>query len=113
MEDVGDGFPEEGVAKGGAFVAAAVAVRAGDVEIGEELHFHFFEAVAGAAVAAALAGVEGEEAGLEPGGFRAVGLAEELTDGIEGTEEDGGGGAGGAGDGGLVDKFDAVDILCS
>ena len=36
---------------------------------------------------------------------------EELADGIEGTEENGGRGARGAGDGGLIDEFDAGEVL--
>ena len=106
IEDVGDRFSAVVEVEGGGFVAAAVAVRAGDVEVGEELHFDLFEAVAGAAVAAAVAGVEGEEAGVEAAGFGVRGAGEELADGIEGAEEDGGRGARGAGDGGLVDELD-------
>ena len=34
-----------------------------------------------------------------------------MADWIEGTEENGGGGAWGAGDGGLIDEFDAAEVL--
>ena len=102
-----DGFSLIEELQGGGFVAFALAVGASDVEVGEELHFDFLEAVAGAAVAAAIAGVEGEEAGLCVGGLCFGGAGEELADGIEGSEEDGGRGARGAGDGGLIDEFNA------
>jgi len=96
------------VSLGGAGEAGAIALGAGEVEVGEELHFDFLEAVSGAALAAAGAGVEGEVAGGEVVGFGGGGLSEELADVLEGAEEDGGGGARGAGEGGLVDEFDAV-----
>ena len=91
VEQVGDGFSMIVEIEGGGFVAAAGAVRAFDKEVGEELHFDFFEAVAGAAVAAAVAGVEREVTGGEGGGFRLIGFAEELADRVEGAEEHGGG----------------------
>ena len=111
IEDVVDGFSAVVEVEGGGFVALAVAVRAGDVEIGEELHFDFFEAVSGAAVAAAGSGVEGEEAGAQLAGLGLGSAGEKLADGIEGTEENGGRGARGAGDGGLIDEFDAAEML--
>ena len=90
----------------GGFVALAVAVGAGDVEVGEKLHFDLFETVSGAAVAAAGTGVEGEETGVEITGLGLGSAGEELADGIEGTEENGGSGARGSGDGGLIDELD-------
>jgi hypothetical protein len=38
---------------------------------------------------------------------------EELADGIEGAEENGGRGARGAGDGGLIDELDAGEVLAA
>ena len=49
--------------------------------------------------------------GLRAADFGGVGLAEELADGIEGAEENGGRGARGAGDGGLIDELDAGEVL--
>ena len=91
----------------GGLVAFAITVRAGDIEVGEELHLDFFEAVPGAAVTAAGPGVKGKEAGGEIEGLRFGGEGEKLADGIEGTEKDRWGGARGAGDGGLIDELDA------
>ena len=111
VEDVVDGFSLVEEFHGGGFVALSLAARAGDVEVGKELHFDLFEAVAGAAVAAAFAGIEGKEAGGQVARFGVRGVGEELADGIESAEEDGGGGARGAGDGGLVDEFDGREVL--
>ena len=113
FKDAVDGFATVEEFQGGWFVAPALAVRAGDVEIGKELHLDLFVAVPGAAVAAAFARVEGEEAGLEIAGFRLLGAGEELADGIEGSEENGGRGARGAGDGGLIHQLDSAEILGS
>jgi hypothetical protein len=57
-EDVVDGFSPVMKVEGGVLVAFSLAVGAGDIEVGEELHFDFLEAVAGTAVAATIAGVE-------------------------------------------------------
>ena len=54
LEDVVDGFAFEFDLEGVGLVAFAFALGAGDVEVAEELHFDFLEAVAGAAFAAAL-----------------------------------------------------------
>jgi len=100
-----------GVFEGGGFVAAAVAIRAGDIEIGEELHLDFFKAVAGAAVAAAGPGIEREKAGFEAGGGGGLRLAKKLADGFKGTQQDSRGGTRGAGHRGLIDEFDAAEVL--
>ena len=109
VENVGDVVVAVFVFEGGEVIALSFAFGAGEVEVGEELHFDFFEAVAETAFAATSAGVEGEEARLEAGGFGIGGEGEELSDGFEGSEVDGGGRLGGFGEGSLVDELDGVD----
>jgi hypothetical protein len=92
-------------------VALAVALRAADEDVAEELHFDLLEAVAGAAVATALAGIEGERAGGEPGLGGLGLLGKEFADGIERAEINGGAGARSAGEGRLIDEDDALDAL--
>lgn len=111
MEDVVDGFSEIVEIQGGGFVTLAVAIGAGDVEVGEELHLDFFKAVSGATVAAAGPGVEGEEASGQLANLGLGCAGEKLANRIEGSEENSGGGARGAGDGGLIDEFDAGEVL--
>ena len=113
VEDLGDGLALVLVVEGGLVVALAFAFGAGEVEVGEELHLDLFEAVAEAAFATASAGVEGEEAGLEGGGFGFGGEGEELANGFEGSEVDGGGGFGGFSEGSLVDELDTCLLYTS
>jgi hypothetical protein len=87
IENVGDRLAEIVEIERGWLVAAAIAIRAGDVQVGEELHFHLLAAGTGAAVTAAFAGVEGKEASLQAARLRIIGQREELTDGIEGAEQ--------------------------
>ncbi len=85
-------------------VAGAVAVFAGQFDVGEELHFDGDGAVALAGVAAAAGNVEGEVAGGER---EALGLGlrgKELADEIEALDVGDGVGARRAADGGLVDE---------
>ena len=110
LEDVGDRFSEVVDVEGGGLEASATAVRTGDVEVGQELHFDLLEARTGAAIAAAVAGVEREEAGVHIAGLGVFGAGEELSDRIEGSEEHGGSGARGAGDRRLVNQLDASQI---
>ena len=92
-------------------VAGAVAVFAGQLDVGEELHFDGDGAVALAGVAAAAGDVEGEVAGGEREAL-GVGLrGEELADQVEGLDVGDGIGARGAADGGLVDEDDVVEAL--
>ena len=83
----------------GGLVARAVALLAGELDVGEELHFDGDGAVAFADVAAAAGDVEGEAAGgevLAAGvGLRGV----ELADGVEGLDVGDGVGARRAADG--------------
>ena len=111
VEDVGDGFAAVVDVEGGRLVAAAVAVGTGDVEVGEELHLHLLAAGTGAAVAAAFAGVEGKEAGVGLAGLGVFGLGKELADGVEGSEQHGGGRARSAGERRLIDEQDVAQVL--
>ena len=93
----------------GGFVARAVAFFAGELDVGEELHFDGDGAVAFADVAAAAGDVEGEAAGGE---VLAAGVGlrgEELADGVEGLDVGDGVGARRAADGRLVDEDDVVE----
>ena len=93
------------------FVTGAVALFAGELDVGEELHFDGDGAVAFADVAAAAGDVEGEHAGGEVAAL-GVGLrGEELADVVEGLDVGDGVGARGAADGGLVDEDDLVEVL--
>ena len=113
VENVVDGFSTIEEIEGGFFVAFPFAVRAGDIDVGEELHFNFLETISGAAVAAAIAGIEGEEAGLSPDGFGIRSAGEKLADGIERTEEDGWCGARSPGNRGLIYEFNGTDVLAA
>ena len=106
-----DGFAVEFDLEGVGLVAFAFALGAGDVEVAEELHFDFLEAVSGAAFTAALAGVEREEAGGDALGFGVFGGGEEVSDGVEGADVNGGGGARGAGEWALVHHDDLADFF--
>ncbi len=64
-------------------VAPAVAVRAAQIHVGQELHLHVLEAVAAAGRAAAVAGVEAERARRVAALLRQRLLGEELADGVE------------------------------
>ena len=92
-------------------VAGAVAVFAGQLDVGQELHFDGHGAVAFAGVAAAAGHVEGEMSGRER---KALGLGlggEELADQIEALDIGDGIGARRAADGGLVDQHNVVEAL--
>lgn len=103
FEDVGDGEAVKADGEGILLIAGTIALGAAEEEVGEELHFDFFEAEALAAGAAAAGGgVEGEERGGEVVLEGLGGVCEEVADGVEDAEVDGGCGAGGAADGGLV-----------
>ena len=95
----------------GGFVTRAVAVFAGELDVGEELHLDGDGAVALAGVAAAAGDVEGEGAGAEAVAL-GVGLGgEEGADVVEGLDVGDWIRARGAADGGLVDEDDVVEVL--
>ncbi len=92
-------------------VAGAVAVFAGQLDVGEELHFDGDGAVAFAGVAAAAGHVEGEVTG---GQREALGLGlrgKQFADKVEALDVGDGIGARGAADGGLVDEHHVVEAL--
>jgi hypothetical protein len=95
----------------GGFVTRAVAVLAGEFDVGEELHLDGDGAVALAGVAAAAGDVEGEGPGAEAATL-GVGLGgEEGADVVEGLDVGDWIGARSAADGGLVDEDDVVEVL--
>ena len=67
-------------------VALAVAVRAAQIHVGEELHLHMLEARAGAGRAAALAGVEAEGAGRVAALLGGGQGGETAADGVPGAD---------------------------
>ena len=89
--------------------APAVAVRAAQVDVGQELHLDMFEAIATAGRAAAIAGIEGEGAGAVVTLLRQWFGREQLPDGIEGADIAGRIGAGGLADGRLIDHHHILD----
>ena len=111
LENLSDGAAVKCDVLGGLGEAGAFALGAGEVEVGEKLHFDLFEAVAGTALAASGAGVEGKVSGGEFAGFGGGGEGEELADVLEGAEEDGGSGTRGAGERGLVDELHAGEFV--
>ena len=90
--------------------ALAVAVRAAQIDVGEELHLDVFESVATTGGAAAVAGVEAEGPRRV---FAFLGQrrpGKDLADRIEGADEAGGVGAGGLADRRLVDEGDVGEL---
>ncbi len=111
VEDVVDVFALVLDLEDGGFVAGSVALFAGKLDVGEELHLDGDGAVAFADIAAAAGDVEGEVAGGEAAAL-GVGLrGEEGADVVEGLDVGDGVGARGAADGGLVDEDDVVEVL--
>ena len=93
-----------------AVVALAVALLAGDVDVGQEVHLDLDLAVAAADLAAAALDVEAEAAGLVAARPRLLGLGEELADVVEDAGVGGRVGARRAPDRRLVDVDDLVDL---
>ncbi len=85
-------------------VAAAVAVRAAQVDVAEELHLHVLEARATAGRAAAVAGVEAEGAGAVAALARERGVGEDPAQLVEGADVAGRVAARGLADRALVDE---------
>ena len=97
----------------GGFVAGSIALLAGQLDVGEELHLHRDRAIALADVAAASRHIKGEVAG---GVSPALGLGlggKELPDGVEGLDVGDRIGSRGAPDRRLVDQNDIVQPLRS
>ena len=91
--------------------APAVAVRAAQVDVGEELHLDVLEAVAAAGRAAAVARVEAEGAGGVLPLLRFDRIGKQLSDRIEGADIARRVGARGLADRRLVDHHHVVDLV--
>jgi hypothetical protein len=111
FEDVGDGFSLEADVEGFAVEAFAFAVGAGDPDIGEEVHFEAFGAVALTGFAASARDIEGEASGGVSAGLGVGEFGVEIADEVEELDVCGGVGARGATDGGLIDIDDFIDEI--
>ena len=112
VEDVGDrGRPAQLHLEHLGAVAAAVAVGAAQVDVGEELHLDVLEAVAAAGRAAAGAGVEAEGARRVAALLRERLGGEERADAVEGADVAGGVRARRLADRRLVDEHHLADPL--
>src|SRR4051794_14418119 len=83
LEDVGDRLALEPDLQRFPVVAATVALLAGDVDVGQEVHFDLDLPIAAAHLAAPALDVEAEAPGLVTAGSRLAGLREELADVVE------------------------------
>ena len=92
-------------------IPAALTHLAGHIDVGQKVHLDLDEAVAGAGLAPAAPGVEGEAARAIAPAFGVGGGGEQVPDVVEQPGIGGGVGAGGAADGALVDVDDLVQIL--
>ena len=110
-EQVADGLPVVLEAQHLVAEAFAVAGRAGQRDVRDELHLDRLPACAAAAFAAAFAGVEGEVRGREPGGLRFRRVAEQRADRVPGADVERRVGARRAGRRGLVDERDLRRFL--
>ena len=88
-----------------------MAHLAGHVHVRQEVHLNFQHTVAGAGLAAAATGVEGEAAGAVATGLGVGQGGEEITDVVEEIGVGGGVGTGGAADGTLVDVDDLIQVF--
>ena len=94
-------------------IAAAVAVRAADEDVAEELHLDFLEARTATLFALADSGVEAERAGVEAallGDFR---LREDFADVVERADVNGGIGTRGFAERGLIHEDDLAEAFVS
>ena len=110
-EQVADGLPVILEAQHLVAEAFAVAGRAGQRDVGDELHLDGLPARAAATFAAAFAGVEGEVRRREARGFRLGRVAEQGPDRVPGPDVERRIGARRAGRGGLVDEGDLRRFL--
>ena len=111
LEGVVDGFVVELEGECVGLEPGAVALGAGHIQVAEELHLDLFVAVAHAALAAALTGVEGEEPGREALRLAVVRFREKLPDEVEGTDVNSGRGARRAGERRLIDEDDLTEFF--
>ncbi len=113
LEHVGDAAPVDLHLEHFVAVARAVAVRAAQVDIRQELHLHVLESVAAARGAAAIAGVEAECARGVTARPRVRRFREQRADGIERAHVARGVRTRGAADGRLVHEHDVVHVFGS
>ena len=91
--------------------AFALALRAAEVKVAEELHFDFLEPQPAAPLAPALAGIERERARGKPARERLARRAEHLADPVVGTEVNRRRGPRAAGQRRLIDHHHIPDVL--
>ena len=91
--------------------AGAVAFRAPEEEVAEELHFDLLETQTAAAVAASVAGIKRKARGREASGFGGRGITEEAADVLVDAEVDSRRGAGCFRKRGLIDHHDLIHFL--
>ena len=90
-------------------IPAALAFRAADENVAEELHFNFFKTGAAAAFTLALRGIETEGAGAQTTLLRQTGRGEEFANVVERADIDGRVGARRFAQAGLIDQNDAAE----
>ena len=91
--------------------ALTITGRAGERDVGDELHLHRLPARAAAAFAATFAGVKGEVRGREAGGLRLGRVAQQRADRVPGADVERRVGARRACGGRLVDERDLGRLL--
>ncbi len=111
VQHVGDRLALEADVQRLAVVALAVALLAGDVDVGQEVHLDLDLAVAAARLAAAALDVEREAPGLVPARPRLLRLGEQVADDVEQPGVGGRIGARRAPDRRLVDLDDLVELV--
>ena len=92
-------------------VAAAIAVRAANEDVAEELHLDFLEAGTATFLTLADGGVEAERAGVEAALLGDFGLCEDFADVVERADIDGGIGARRFAESGLIHHDHAAEGL--
>ena len=92
-------------------VAAAIAIRAADENVAEELHLDLLEAGAATTFALALGGIETESAGTQTALFGRVGLGEQFAKVVERADVNGGVRARGFAQRRLVNQDNAADVF--
>ena len=111
VEDVGDRLPAQGHLQYLRTEPPAVAVRAGEIDVREELHLHLFEAFAPAGLAAPAGDVEGKMTRAEAAPASIFRCRQQLADGVEGLGVGERVGPGRAADGTLVHEHHRVDVF--
>ena len=110
VQYVGDGLAFEFDDEGFAVVALAVTDIAGDIDIGQEVHFDFDQAIALARLTPAALDVEGKTPRLVAAGLGLGQFGKPIADRRERLGVSGGVGARRAANGALIDVDDFVDV---